>query len=624
MKQFEERMKEIKFKEVWEIRNKEVMEIDRILEDCMEGSGILAPSDSNIEYFSPLILSLLESTFAPKFFKRLTFIVDDERIFCQLLQLVSEDQQIREWTDSVLGNLMENLLASPAIRVHNKATVLSEINMKLFFPLQVIASQIKEILLKCDQKLLLEVLPILLDHITSKTYFNPFESRMMNYNKAVLVITEEASKLSLSLDPVVRAFEDVLKRELSAEVESSDCESLLGLMKLLPISQETIHHVLTTLLDIPVQEINPNPTLLTILTGIWSSLSLAKMKLEEAMFSKLLCIVEVLLASEANKSMVDGIQVYNRTMPEMSSYFGCNFVKVLLKNPIEANIELAKTLIMADKKHNDSVKSFICQEKLKLDHRVLPLVKLIMEDRSSHMEKKFITVVLRQVVGQIEAGEQSEELLDMVRVLSSQAAVTCSDKQSELWRRAAGDKRDSEQCMGEHHVLTMLRTQVLVTLQTVTQGTGGLDTRLMRECMLPLLHHVADNIKTSPETVSTLCRTITICQNKIENKIYLKEFQKISSTLWPQFYRSVLKYSLRPSSSPSSVGCSEALALLADICQFLNYGDKLSDAETIYQMVSAHSGYLGVMSRPGCDTKTALVQLLLALCPYSCDADQVR
>ena len=48
---------------------------------------------------------------------------------------------------------------------------------------------------------------------------------------------------------------------------------------------------------------------------------------------------------------------------------------------------------------------------------------------------------------------------------------------------------------------------------------GGMDTRLMRECFLPLMHHISKNIKTSPENVSGLCDTLTMCRDKIENKV---------------------------------------------------------------------------------------------------------
>ena len=52
-------------------------------------------------------------------------------------------------------------------------------------------------------------------------------------------------------------------------------------------------------------------------------------------------------------------------------------------------------------------------------------------------------------------------------------------------------------------------------------------------------------------------------------------------------------------------------------------GDKLGEAALMVEMISHHSGYLAVMTGPGCDLKTGLVSLLLALAPHSCSVDQV-
>ena len=261
----------------------------------------------------------------------------------------------------------------------------------------------------------------------------------------------------------------------------------------------------------------------------------------------------------------------------------------------------------------------MCQEKLKLDPKMWPLVKMIMQEKTLHLEKKFVTVVLRHVVSEVESGDASDQLLEIVEILSSLAQVSCSDKQTQLWTRAAGEKRDSDTCIRDDSALmTQVRTLVLTTLQSVSKG--GLDTRLMRECFIPLLHHIAVNLKTRRDTVTSLCNTFTSCQEKVENKVFLKEFQKMMNSVWPEFYRSVLKNALNMETG----GCVEALKLLTDICQFLNYGDKLSDGETLYQMIISHSHYLRIMSAPPSDIKTAVVQLLLALVPHSCDFDQVN
>ena len=291
-----------------------------------------------------------------------------------------------------------------------------------------------------------------------------------------------------------------------------------------------------------------------------------------------------------------------------------NLVTVLLRSPSEDHMRLVEALITGDKKHYEAVKTWVQQQKLSLNHKIWPLVRIILTDSDIHVEKKFRTIVLRQVVQQVEAGGCSPELLAMVSLL---APGTKTEKQLSLWLRAAEVKRETQ--LAAH---TEVHSRVLLTLQ---ENKGSLDTRIMRECYLPLLDHIADSLKTDLGCVLDLCHTAALCREKVENKIFLKEFLKQSDSLWPKFYRSVLKYSLRMS-EPGAGGeeaRAAALNLLADITEFLVNGEKLSDASLLVEMVSHHSGYLAVMTGPGSDLKTGLVSLLLALAPHSCSIDQV-
>ena len=227
------------------------------------------------------------------------------------------------------------------------------------------------------------------------------------------------------------------------------------------------------------------------------------------------------------------------------------------------------------------------------------------------MEKKFTTIVVRQVVQQVEGGESSPELLEMLRLLGRGRKT---EKQLSLWGRA-GEVKVAGQTL-EHSV-------VLLTLQ---ESGGGLDTRIMRESFLPLIDLISDYVKTDLAKVLQLCEMAVICRQKIENKIFLKEFQKQSESVWPRFYRSVLKYCLKV---PGEEGSRERSAraasvnLLADIAEFLMNGGKLSEAGLLAEMISQHSGYLSIMTGPGSELKTSLVSLLLSLAPESCTMDQV-
>ena len=83
-----------------------------------------------------------------------------------------------------------------------------------------------------------------------------------------------------------------------------------------------------------------------------------------------------------------------------------------------------------------------------------------------------------------------------------------------------------------------------------------------------------------------------------------------------EVFRNVFKYLLK-------VGeCGvPTLDLLSSICDFLIKESKL--AEDIVEMVTNHSLYLGTLLGPVSSTKTALLQLLLSLCPLSCTTEQI-
>ena len=131
-------------------------------------------------------------------------------------------------------------------------------------------------------------------------------------------------------------------------------------------------------------------------------------------------------------------------------------------------------------------------------------MKIILEDKEVHVEKKFTTIVVRQVVQQVEGGESSPELLEMLRLLGRGRKT---EKQLSLWGRA-GEVRVAGQTL-EHSV-------VLLTLQ---EGGGGLDTRIMRESFLPLLGLISDQVRTDLAQVLQLCEMAVLCREKIENKV---------------------------------------------------------------------------------------------------------
>ena len=85
-----------------------------------------------------------------------------------------------------------------------------------------------------------------------------------------------------------------------------------------------------------------------------------------------------------------------------------------------------------------------------------------------------------------------------------------------------------------------------------------------------------------------------------------------NSSIWQEFFRSVLKY------SPKVGACGvAALSLLGSVSGFLLAGSKLSEASDILEMVTSHTLYLGTLLGPGTTTKTALIHLMMSLSSLS-------
>ena len=101
-------------------------------------------------------------------------------------------------------------------------------------------------------------------------------------------------------------------------------------------------------------------------------------------------------------------------------------------------MKLVEALITGDKKHYEAVKAWVQQQKLSLNEKIWPLVRIILVDTEIHVEKKFRTIVLRQVLQQVEAGGCSPELEAMVSLL---APGRKTEKQLSLWVRA-GRRRE--------------------------------------------------------------------------------------------------------------------------------------------------------------------------------------
>ena len=585
-KEYTAKVQEMKFIEIWQVRNKSPKSIEDLFEDLLEEKQNASTSltDSQTPIFSPIVLSFLQ-TLTPitkNLLTRMLFLFNEPKIFLKTLELAKGfDRGVLVGKDVDLPLITTKFDVRLEL-LKNRTMLKTALNQILENCTEESVTSLDEVIKIVPEEDLNAVLEHTVSIISFKNEFNPLISNC--YNKCVMRILKHSARAKVNLTQIMETFQKTIC--INLKVASSDLrvdqeDMLKEAFTFLPISSTLLREAFEWLIRIPTQKLSSNPTLLSVLTGLMLSLAFNKEEMEKSLFAKILCIVEVLLVPESTDQMTQTVQhltSYLKSVKEAAALVGSNMINVLLKDPNEANLKLLETILALEKKHFEAVKAWICHEKQQLSHKVWPLVKLIIQDRDQHVEKKFVTVVLRQVMGQVEEGGESPELVEMVELLSSLARVSRTDKQQELWVRAGGVKRDLTQCLeADSPGVTRIRAEVLVTIQDMS---GGQDTRLMRECIIPMLSHIARSMKTEPELATALCETVNRCQEKIENKVFLKEFQKVSSTVWPQFYRNVLKFSLKAgAASTAPVG---PLNMLADICQFLINGERLPEAGGVH------------------------------------------
>lgn len=582
-KDYTSKVQEMKFIEIWQVRNNSPQKIEDLFEDLLEEKDNVSTklTDSQTQFFSPLVLSFLQTSTAvtKNLLTRMVFLFNESNIFLQTIERAKDF----DGGKVLIGKNVELPVIASKFDVRlellkNKTMLKTALNQILQNCTEESKSLLDEVIKIIPEDELGSVLEHTVANITFKNEFNPLHSNC--YNECVMRVLKHSMGSTVDLTQLMEMFQKTVclnLKTVSSDILIQDQLMLEEAFNFLPISSTLLPEAFELLVQISTQKLSSNSTLLTVLAGLMCSLAFNQVSLEKCLFAKVLCIVEVLLGPEKPDQMTKIVQhltSYLTSTKEAAALVGSNLITVLLKDPNESNLKLLETILTLEKKHFEAVKTWICNEKQQLNHKVWPLVRLIIQDRDLHVEKKFVTIVLRQVMGQVEVGGESPELVEMVELLASQARVSRTDKQTELWVRAGGAKRDLAECLeADSPGVTRIRAEVLMTLQDMS---GGQDTRLMRECLLPLLGHIARCIKTEPELATALCDMVNKCQEKIENKVFLKEFQKVSSTVWPQFYRNVLKYSLKPGTT--SIAPVGPLNMLADICQFLINGERLPEA----------------------------------------------
>ena len=333
---------------MWHIRNKSNVNFDKILEALMDTDAdgkndaeCSMLTDSESEYFSPLILSLLKSpnSVTEGFVHRLVFAFHE--------------------TDIVVQIMKTHLQAAETFSDRKAIKSLSEIDEKYYRNKTMIASILCEVMAECENNAFLFadevvektssdtikiVLNRVVENIAFKNIFNPFEDNC--YSKCVLVMLEHAHKHGVDISSLNTNFHNGLLERLKNTNKNFSEETLLQTFKLLPLTHKQATDTLAALLQEPVQKISASPELLTLLTGVLHSLKeggagAEALKeggagAEAGLVAKLLCVVEVLLApgpgeSRAMQQLVANLTGYIQAAPTMGELVGSNLVSILLR-----------------------------------------------------------------------------------------------------------------------------------------------------------------------------------------------------------------------------------------------------------------------------------------------------
>eukprot|EP00092_Neocalanus_flemingeri_P037911 GFUD01041266.1.p1 GENE.GFUD01041266.1~~GFUD01041266.1.p1 ORF type:complete len:1730 (-),score=625.36 GFUD01041266.1:48-5237(-) len=650
-KQLEEQVLALRFQEVC-LRSQNISSDKDLFESLMSPdytpsmvSSFLPPSSSE-EMFSPLTLSLLanhsqNSVFVERFFSRLVFLFQDVDIFCKQIQTLTDSfsPAFKGFLTSTLSPLSSPPPSLPPLpTTPSWSLAQSTLVQLLHFP----SSS------PTDLTNLFSILPtdmqaglvrLTVNRMGRLNTFNPFKASDNTNINLVMPVLELASKLNIQAPEMKNQFalstQSYLASLVSSPPDQGDTEQSLvrDSFRLLPLPSTSLQQFASSLSQLPVNmfyktQDQSTTTLTTILTGVCQGLSLLpQADLSDptlvTVVAKLSCLVEVLLDTQCDlQEMTGHLTKIVAASPSLCQALSSNLVVVLVKTCRPNYLQLAECLVKLDRKHLDAFKMWVCHEKHSVTEKLWPLVRVVLQSQEFESEKKFITILLKKVVNQVEtiltepgSSDCEQELLDMVTLLSQ---FSKSDKQLELWKKGVGERMESvEEALKLSANVILLKFRMLATVQKIS---GGCDSRLMRECFLPLLHQISVSFKLGPlmgSTVLALCSAARECKELVENKMFVKEIGKNPLT-WQKFFRSVLKYSLKVGDPGVP-----ALDLLSTICDFLIRGSKLAEVEDIVEMVTSHSLYLGTVLGPSCTTKTALIQLLMSLSPASCTLDQI-
>ena len=336
--------------------------------------------------------------------------------------------------------------------------------------------------------------------------------------------------------------------------------------------------------------------------------------------------LEVLLDSTEGEdvaSLASCLTALLERAPQLAASLADNLSLVCAAHHTPQHLALLAALVGHSAAHLEAFKAWVYEDKQRMSRHFWPLIPKLFGAEGATHEKKFVTIVLKRVVKEVEVALSSEEEVAGLEELGSTVELLCrhtrSEKQVELWVGCLGARHEAPRPPPPPRAL-LLRWTVLATLH---RHQGGQDTRVAREVFLPALAALTTALRPPKEgthdlvVVEELARAAADSRAVTENKTLAKELGR-STEVWEGFRRAALRHCLRLGEAGAP-----PLALLTQLVTFLQAGGKLGEAATMVDMVTSHSSYLPVLMGPSCRLKSSLVLLLVALAPASLRAEQV-
>ena len=338
----QERIQELKFQEVWELKKIKEINIDEMFEEFMEENtseeGKLEHLKfSHAEYFSPLILSFLESesSFTDEFIGSLVFLYNDIETLLQLMVVASEkvnNKSVVEVLKLISGKQCKKLETDVKILRSNKITIKSKLSEMLYYTNFDSCHEMEELLDNTDSEILPEILRHAVDTIANKKADLCKENEA---NKCIKKVLKAAKRFNINVSSISDSFGIEVAELLKLEDENTLSSSghIEELFRLIPLSKETCITVLNKILQVPVQKLTSINGPVSILVGACHSLAEGHHQIEDSLFVKLLCIVEVLIVPNSSSidPIIKSLTIYIESSPRLSSQVGSNLITVLLR-----------------------------------------------------------------------------------------------------------------------------------------------------------------------------------------------------------------------------------------------------------------------------------------------------